>query len=70
MASKQILIVEDEKPIRDMIAFGLRRAGAHDARAVDGARLSRADAWRIVPGVMPARASLSESVPPAQGQRT
>jgi two-component system phosphate regulon response regulator PhoB len=27
MTSKQILIVEDEKPIRDMIAFGLRRAG-------------------------------------------
>jgi two-component system phosphate regulon response regulator PhoB len=25
--TKQILIVEDEKPIRDMIAFGLRRAG-------------------------------------------
>ena len=27
MSAKQILIVEDEKPIRDMIAFGLRRAG-------------------------------------------
>jgi two-component system phosphate regulon response regulator PhoB len=27
MTAKQILIVEDEKPIRDMIAFGLRRAG-------------------------------------------
>ena len=27
MPGKQILIVEDEKPIRDMIAFGLRRAG-------------------------------------------
>jgi len=27
MTGKQILIVEDEKPIRDMIAFGLRRAG-------------------------------------------
>jgi two-component system, OmpR family, phosphate regulon response regulator PhoB len=27
MAGKQILIVEDEKPIREMIAFGLRRAG-------------------------------------------
>jgi hypothetical protein len=26
MTGKQILIVEDEKPIRDMIAFGLRRA--------------------------------------------
>jgi two-component system phosphate regulon response regulator PhoB len=27
MSGKHILIVEDEKPIRDMIAFGLRRAG-------------------------------------------
>jgi two-component system, OmpR family, phosphate regulon response regulator PhoB len=27
MTGKQILVVEDEKPIRDMIAFGLRRAG-------------------------------------------
>ena len=26
MAAKQILIVEDERPIREMIAFGLRRA--------------------------------------------
>ena len=27
MQAKQILIVEDERPIREMIAFGLRRAG-------------------------------------------
>ncbi|MBM4232357.1 MAG: DNA-binding response regulator, partial [Gammaproteobacteria bacterium] len=27
MAAKQILVVEDEKPIRDMIGFALRRAG-------------------------------------------
>ncbi len=38
MGSKQILIVEDERPIREMIAFGLRRAGfevleAEDCRA-------------------------------------
>jgi len=38
MPAKQILIVEDEKPIREMIAFGLRRAGfdvleAEDCRA-------------------------------------
>jgi two-component system, OmpR family, phosphate regulon response regulator PhoB len=36
--SKQILVVEDERPIREMIAFGLRRAGfevreAGDARS-------------------------------------
>jgi two-component system phosphate regulon response regulator PhoB len=45
MTGKQVLIVEDEKPIRDMIAFGLRRAGfdvreAHDTAA---ARASIAD---------------------------
>ena len=38
MTAKQILIVEDEKPIRDMIAFALKRAGfevqeAEDSRA-------------------------------------
>jgi DNA-binding response OmpR family regulator len=27
MTAKRILVVEDEKAIRDMIAFGLRRAG-------------------------------------------
>jgi len=35
MTGKQILIVEDEKPIRDMIAFGLRRAGYTVAEAED-----------------------------------
>lgn len=35
MVSKQILIVEDEKPIRDMIAFGLRRAGFEVLEAQD-----------------------------------
>lgn len=35
MPGKQILIVEDEKPIRDMIAFGLRRAGYDVAEAAD-----------------------------------
>jgi two-component system phosphate regulon response regulator PhoB len=37
MPGKQILIVEDEKPIRDMIAFGLRRAGYEVAEAEDTA---------------------------------
>ncbi|MCU0977245.1 MAG: phosphate regulon transcriptional regulator PhoB [Steroidobacteraceae bacterium] len=37
MAGKQILIVEDEKPIRDMIAFGLRRAGYDVTEAEDTA---------------------------------
>jgi len=35
MQAKQILIVEDEKPIRDMIAFGLRRAGFEVLEAED-----------------------------------
>jgi two-component system, OmpR family, phosphate regulon response regulator PhoB len=45
MTSKQILIVEDEKPIRDMIAFGLRRAcfDVREAEDSSGARASIAD---------------------------
>jgi two-component system phosphate regulon response regulator PhoB len=35
MSAKRILIVEDEKPIRDMIAFGLRRAGFDVLEAED-----------------------------------
>ncbi len=40
MSGKQILIVEDERPIREMIAFGLRRAGFEVREAEDclGAR--------------------------------
>jgi two-component system phosphate regulon response regulator PhoB len=41
MTGKQILIVEDEKPIRDMIAFGLRRAG-FDVREAEDCRAARA----------------------------
>ncbi|HSN72774.1 MAG TPA: phosphate regulon transcriptional regulator PhoB [Steroidobacteraceae bacterium] len=45
MTQKQILIVEDEKPIRDMIAFGLRRSGfeVREAEDVVSARASIAD---------------------------
>lgn len=45
MSAKRILIVEDEKPIRDMIAFGLRRAGYDVDEAEDcyAARASIAD---------------------------
>jgi len=35
MSLRQILIVEDERPIRDMIAFGLRRAGFEVVEAED-----------------------------------
>lgn len=37
MAAKHILIVEDEKPIRDMIAFSLRRNGFEVSEAADAA---------------------------------
>jgi two-component system phosphate regulon response regulator PhoB len=45
MTSKQILVVEDEKPIRDMITFGLRRAGfdVREAEDCSAARASIAD---------------------------
>ena len=35
MTNRQILIVEDERPIREMVAFGLRRAGFDVAEAED-----------------------------------
>lgn len=40
MAGKQILIVEDERPIREMIAYGLRRAG-FDVREAEDCRDAR-----------------------------
>ena len=40
MSTKQILIVEDERPIREMIAFGLRRAG-FDVREAEDVRAAR-----------------------------
>jgi two-component system phosphate regulon response regulator PhoB len=45
MPGKQILIVEDERPIREMIAFGLRRSGfeVREAEDVGAARASIAD---------------------------
>jgi two-component system phosphate regulon response regulator PhoB len=45
MTAKQILIVEDERPIREMIAFGLRRGGfeVREAHDVKSARASIAD---------------------------
>lgn len=41
MAAKQILIVEDERPIREMIAFGLKRAG-FEVREAEDCRAARA----------------------------
>ena len=41
MTAKRILIVEDEKAIRDMVAFGLRRAG-YEVREAEDCREARA----------------------------
>ncbi len=41
MTAKRILIVEDEKPIRDLVAFGLRRAG-YQVLEADDCRSARA----------------------------
>ena len=45
MSARQILIVEDERPIREMIAFALKRAGygVHEAPDCRTARLMMAD---------------------------
>ena len=45
MSAKSILVIEDERPIREMIAFGLRRAGFEVREAEDcrGARALLAD---------------------------
>ena len=42
MTAKRILIVEDEKAIRDMVAFGLRRAGFSGADRLELKRLYHA----------------------------
>jgi two-component system phosphate regulon response regulator PhoB len=41
MSGRQILVVEDERAIREMIAFGLRRAG-FDVREAEDSRSARA----------------------------
>jgi two-component system phosphate regulon response regulator PhoB len=41
MSDREILVVEDERPIREMIAFGLRRAG-FEVREAEDSRAARA----------------------------
>ena len=58
MAVKQILIVEDEKPIRDMIAFGLRRGGfeiveASDVRSARAAIANRRPDLALIDWMLP-----------------
>ena len=58
MRAKQILIVEDERPIREMIAFGLKRAGfevreAEDSRAARSALADRRPDLLLVDWMLP-----------------
>jgi two-component system, OmpR family, phosphate regulon response regulator PhoB len=50
-SAKQILVVEDERPIREMIAFGLRRAGFEVREAAD-ARAGRAEVANKLPDLL------------------
>ena len=51
MTAKRILVVEDEKAIRDMIAFGLRRAG-FDVREAPDCRSARESIVDVRPDLM------------------
>ena len=51
MPERQILIVEDERSIREMIAFGLRRAGFEVREAAD-ARSGRAEVANKLPDLL------------------
>ena len=51
MSAKQILVIEDERPIREMIAFGLRRAGFEVREAAD-ARSGRAEVANKLPDLL------------------
>ena len=51
MSAKTILVVEDERPIREMIAFGLRRAGFEVREAAD-ARSGRAEVANKMPDLL------------------
>ena len=58
MAARSILIVEDEQPIRDMVAFGLRRAGfdvveAEDSRAARARVADRRPDLMLVDWMLP-----------------
>jgi two-component system phosphate regulon response regulator PhoB len=58
MYPRQILVVEDERPIREMIAFGLRRAGfevreAEDSRSARNAVADRMPDLLLVDWMLP-----------------
>src|SRR3984957_8287537 len=63
MTSKHILIVEDERPIREMIAFGLKRAGfqvreAEDCRAARAAMADRRPDLILIDWMLPDNSGL------------
>ncbi|MCJ7453003.1 MAG: phosphate regulon transcriptional regulator PhoB [Steroidobacteraceae bacterium] len=63
MTGRQILVVEDEKSIRDMIAFGLRRAGfevleAEDASTARGKIADRRPDLLLVDWMLPDQSGL------------
>lgn len=63
MPQKQILIVEDEQPIREMIAFGLRRAGftvreAEDCRSARAALVDQRPDLMLVDWMLPDNSGL------------
>jgi len=63
MTGRQILVVEDEKSIRDMIAFGLRRAGfevleAEDASTARGKIADRRPDLCLVDWMLPDQSGL------------
>src|ERR1044072_6130269 len=51
MSAKQILVGDDERPIREMIAFGLRRAGFEVREAAD-ARSGRGEVGNKLPDLL------------------
>ncbi len=58
MSAKHILVVEDERPIREMIAFGLKRAGfevseAEDSRSARSALVDRRPDLMLVDWMLP-----------------
>jgi two-component system phosphate regulon response regulator PhoB len=58
MTSKHILIVEDERPIREMIAYGLKRAGfevreAEDSRSARSALADRRPDLMLIDWMLP-----------------
>ncbi len=73
MTQKKILVVEDERAIRDMLAFNLGRAG-YDVRPVSDAREARAAIADVHPDLvvmdwmLPAgftvTVALAEALPP------